>query len=348
MKEKTKLEPDIWFPFKPSVMIGFDFSTHLSRPLEMWNPGLSATGERRKRRQIQASAFGPSCWQMGAGKHLSNCLSACWLTSQQRVSRLFLLLFSPPPPTCSSVTSPGANGDASRAELSGFSWCCTSTQSQCFCRTATRFSPRNDALLSEPASHASLVAAPALQLQPGRRHVLAGCYSALMKSSILAIHFEVMDVRRCLVAQCVWTRTAFPNSLENRACLSSSALGVKTWLKFKMKSRHFHDCISESSEATIKPSKQMPRQPNWPSNQANKLTKEAGKLRNEAVTLSSNHPNRPINKSNHPNNRLDQLTNQLIHAKCILLFLFLIVMVENKQTKNYLYSILLQNWYPLH
>lgn len=89
--------------------------------------------------------------------------------------------------------------------------------------------------MSEPASHASLVAAPALQLQPGRRHVLAGCYSALMKSSILAIHFEVMDVRRCLVAQCVWTRTAFPNSLENRACLSSSALGVKTWLKFKMK-----------------------------------------------------------------------------------------------------------------
>lgn len=222
---------------------------------------------------------------MGAGKHLSNCLSACWLTPLHHVSWLFLLLFSPPPPppTCSSVTSPGAKGDTSRTELSGFSWCCTSTRSQCFCRTPTRFSPRNDALLSKPASHASPVAAPALQLHLGRRHVLAGCYWAHMKSSILAIHFEVMDVRRCLVAQCVWTRTTFPNSLENRACLSSSAQGVKTWLKFKRKSRHFYDCTFESSEATIKPSNQLPRQPS-------KQTDKRREQRNPAEILSSNHP----------------------------------------------------------
>lgn len=172
---------------------------------------------------------------MGAGKHLSNCLSACWLTSQQRVSSLSLHLLLSPPPTCSSVTSPEANADASRAALSGFSWCCTSTRSLGFCRTATRFSPRNDALLSEAASHASLVAAPAaLQLHPGSPPRASCMLAALTKSFVLAIHFEVMDVRRCHVAQCVWTRTAFPNSLENRACLSSYALGMKTWSKLKM------------------------------------------------------------------------------------------------------------------
>lgn len=227
--------------------------------MEMWNPGLRATRERRKQQKNQVlSGRVVDRWVQ-----VNTCPTVCQHVGSHRrtVYPPFSCSFSPhptpQPPTCSPVTSPEANGDASRAEHSGFSRCCTSILSQCFCRTPTRFSPRNDALLSEPASHASLVAASALQLHPGRRHVLAGWYSALMKSSVLAIHFEVMDVRRSLVAQCVWTCTVFPNSLENRAYLRSSALGVKTWLKFKMNSRNFHDHILESSEATIKPSNKI-------------------------------------------------------------------------------------------
>lgn len=59
----------------------------------MWNQDLNAAEKRRRHTQSQVSA--PSCWQMGAGRRLSICLSACRFTSRT-ISSFFQHLFPPP------------------------------------------------------------------------------------------------------------------------------------------------------------------------------------------------------------------------------------------------------------
>lgn len=73
-----------------------------------------------------------------------------------------------------------------------------------------------------------------------------------MKSFVLAIRFEVANVRGCIAAQCVWTRASLPNSRENRASLSAPS-GVRTCLMLKLSWSHF----CGSAETTINPNIQM-------------------------------------------------------------------------------------------
>lgn len=124
--------------------------------LQMWNHDLSTVavqsnthGHTKKSTYAQNRLLTDRCRQT----HPGTCPSLC-----QHVDRHAHedLSFATAFPTDYSSSSPQANGDAMRAELSEFSWCSTSTLSHHFFAqifySMTRFSLRNDTLLSVTAS----------------------------------------------------------------------------------------------------------------------------------------------------------------------------------------------------